>query len=134
MPLLIALLIFAVMCVLMIVFMSKSSAPSPIDTAEAFCDAIIRNDKKTLEAISIVKSIPAKVIEVFQSKEYANRQVGQRYDFKIIEDNVSNDSWYYVIELKLSETNSKIEIKLAKSINRWVISNISLVSKDEAEL
>ena len=118
----------------MIVFMSKSSAPSTIDTAEAFCDAIIRNDKKTLEAISIVKSIPAKVIEVFQSKEYANRQVGQRYDFKIIEDNVSNDSWYYVIELKLSETNSKIEIKLAKSINRWVISNISLVSKDEAEL
>lgn len=110
----------------MVIFMSKSSAPGPIDTAEAFLDAILRNDKKTLEAISNIKSIPANLINKLKENKGHHNTIGQKYDLYIKEDKVTNDSSLFTLELILPESKSIIEIKLIKNLNRWIISNIRI--------
>lgn len=133
MALLIPLVIFLVMCILMIVFMGKSQAPGPVDTAEAFIDALLRNDKKTLESISNLKTIPADVIKNVKAIEKAHKTVATNYNMRTIKDTVNNDTSFYTLELRIEENNTNIEIQLVKNLNRWIISNVDVISISEKE-
>ena len=131
MALLIPLVIFFIMCILLVVFMAKSQPPGPVDTAEAFCDAVIRDDKTTLEALSSIKVVRTDVIKLLKSQTDISL-VGKKYNIEILEDMVSNDSTFVLLEISFIDQKVKIDMQLTKTINRWVVSMIR--TKNETEI
>lgn len=127
MPLLIALIFFFFMCFLMVIFLGKSKAPSAVETTEAFCDALIRNDKNTLKAISNLESIPAEVVEAlgFFKDEYP--KPGKKYEFSNVRERDSVDASYYQIDLATKD-GKIVKFELVKSINRWVVRNVGMAN------
>jgi hypothetical protein len=123
--------ILLVMCILMVVFMAKSKEPGPIDTAEAFLDAILRNDRATLESLSSINSVPAGVVETLSSISNQHSIAGTNYNLSILEDEVSIDTWFYKLRLNLDDSEDDIEIELKKTINRWMVTDLCLNSKKE---
>lgn len=109
----------------MIYFLAKSKAPDAIETTEAFCDALIRNDKNTLKAITNLETIPANVIKAMVPFKDNHLKPGKKYDFVNIAERDSNDASYFRLDL-LTKDDKLIKFELVKSINRWVIRSVGI--------
>ena len=126
MALLLTLVIFFILCILMVVFLAKSKAPDAVETAEAFCDALIRNDKNTLKAISNLDSIPAPVVEALGFFKEEHPKPGKKYNFINIKERDSNDASYFDLDL-VTKDGKVVTFELVKSINRWVVRSVGMV-------
>lgn len=58
--------------------------------------------------------------------------VGKKYNIEILEDMVSNDSSFVLLEISFIDQKVKIDMQLTKTINRWVVSMIR--TKNETEI
>lgn len=85
MSLLVALVVFLVLCIVMIAALAKSSPPTAIDTVEALCDAVIRGDVRTQKDLMTLRAVPDLVQASLGEMEDVHKDVAVSYNASVVE-------------------------------------------------
>jgi len=113
---------------MMVVVLAHTPNPTAIDTVEALCDAIIREDVKTQRSLMALDSTPLPIVKALNLIRNQHREIARDYDAKAIKEWDDNAASYVLVSVPLLKPDESLLFKCKKSVNQWSIVAMSIDS------
>ena len=112
----------------MIVLLAQTHPPTAIDTTEALCDAILRNDVQTQNSLMTMDSIPTTMVRALGALKNDHLETATSYNAKIIKEWDDPDASFVIVAVPLESDDESLNFTCRYVVNQWTIVSIQLSS------
>ncbi len=128
MPLLVPLIIFLILSVVLLAALANTKPPTSIDTVEALCDAILRNDVVTQRTLMTLDTISTTVHHALGSIADQHEEIARTYHAKIIKEWDDTNASYALVGVPLDAPDESLRFTCRYIVNQWTITAIQIDS------
>ena len=105
----------------MIAVLARTYPPTAIDTVEALCDAIARDDHTTEKTMITMSSIDQDVRQALKTLCELPREIGTSYNAQIIRQWDDSNASFAIVEIPLPENEESLRFTCRFVVNQWTI-------------
>ena len=105
----------------MIAVLARTYPPTAIDTIEALCDAIARDDHTTEKTMITMSSIDKYVRHALKTLNEIPREVGTSYNAQIIREWDESNASFAIVSIPLPEKEESLRFTCRFVVNQWTI-------------
>lgn len=113
---------------MLIILLAKTKPPTAQDTVEAFCDAILKDDKNTYNSLATFVDVPTEVREAINAMSEKHDEIAMSWDTKILKSWDDSEASYELVEVPLLTSERSLKFKCQFVVNQWAITSIELSS------
>lgn len=117
----------------MIGILYNTKPPSASETAEAFCDAVMRNDKKTQKLLTTFEKIPTSIAKAIGELSQEHKEIAKNYNVRILKEYDDENFEYQIVALTAQNQTDEIFFTCQFVANQWVIIKIKIAEKEKNE-
>lgn len=108
----------------MVVVLARTKPPTQIDTVEALCDAIIRQDEQTQVALMGGKKDISQVTKALEAIAGDHKEIATSYNSKVIKEYDDANASYSIVEVPLNGDDNSIYFTCCLITNQWSVLSV----------
>ncbi len=112
----------------MIAVLARTHPPTAIDTVEALCDAIARDDYTTEKTLIMMSSIDQDVRQAVKTLCELPREIGTSYNAQVIRQWDDSNASFAIVAIPLPEKVESLRFTCRFVVNQWTIIGIQIDS------